>query len=398
MCPRRSGRARCRRPWRSAGVRAGCQSWVQTTTARRCCAARAASRLITGIDVGRRRATLRLPRGIGEVVLDVDDDERDTGAVAKHAQRVARGGYSTIRPLASGSRPWANAARTCRPSSGNSGRSCSRCDRRMTRLCAVSATTRITTSTPPSRSFRASRRSSAWMSVSRVSASQPARRPASRTTASHAAQVPGDRHRDLRLPARFRRDPVVQAVEQPQLGRVADRIPDPGTSARRVAGRPRHRRDMPGRMSRSCELGTLDPAQLRAGHARCDAHGSLAQAARNTRPADLLADLAPEPCRESAAVVLRVTSRRHHPMVAGRGYLPSSTVGCGSLAEHSQRIPRPSARQEGSVDGSRAQPPAVRTTGEQNSGRTGCSARWASGRGGGRVQPYADAASRMSSR
>ena len=107
------------------------------------------------------------------------------------------------------------------------------------------ATSRIR-STTPSRSLRASFRSSAWMSPRCVSASHPARRPSSATSASHAADrreraaAPRDRH--AQAPGGARR--IARGGE---AGRHRGRGRHPGTACRRIGDRRRPRRDRPDR-------------------------------------------------------------------------------------------------------------------------------------------------------
>jgi hypothetical protein len=94
-------------------------------------------------------------------------------------------------PLASGGRPPRNAARTPRVSSGKLDLRASRFWVSCLRFAAVSATSKTTMLTPPSRHFRAIRRSRAWMSTRRISASTPTTTEPSRHCASQARRSPG---------------------------------------------------------------------------------------------------------------------------------------------------------------------------------------------------------------
>ena len=83
------------------GVCSGCQSWVKTTVAP-LFAAIAISRLTVGmmaVAAGHAQPTGR----VGEVVLDVDHDERRVRVVALHDTRVSQGAIARRYPMSVGS-------------------------------------------------------------------------------------------------------------------------------------------------------------------------------------------------------------------------------------------------------------------------------------------------------
>ena len=186
---------------------------------------------------------------------------------------------------------------------------------RTARLCAVSATIRIRTSTSPSRSFSASRRSRAWTSrqpslrlasrppaVEPDTASQARRSPAIGSGTSVAHACTGGQHRP-------------EPLEEPELCGVAHRIAvriEPGAEAE-PDRQPGAADLLEGEVR---ELAALDPAELRLGHPGRGADDGLAQAVRDARLADFLAELPREPRREAATLDRWIPSGRHGPSMA----------------------------------------------------------------------------------
>ncbi len=187
------------------------------------------------------------------------------GAARTPSRRPASGGMardqrSTIE-LPPG---WRSAARSWsarRPGIGKSAASAGACPRTSRRLFRVSASSRISVSMPPSRSFRASRRSRACRSRGRVSASMATSRRSTVATASHARRSPGPGN-----------GTSVRQPTDPQPGRSAAR----GPVQRRHTGSPAPRGRANERVRARCgspapttgrRTGRCRPASARAGSA-----------------------------------------------------------------------------------------------------------------------------------
>ena len=114
---------------------------------------------------------------------------------------------------------------------------CTMCRKHPT-MAAVSATTRMSRSTSPSRSFRVRRRSSAWMSARRVSASHPARRPPGGrrhpTLAGHRSRPSGPRFATL-----FPLGACCEISRAVAAGLCHGRRRHQRTTGRRAGGQPR---------------------------------------------------------------------------------------------------------------------------------------------------------------
>lgn len=158
------------------------------------------------------RRQLRHHRQVGRVGCRATSLARIRCRTGSSRVRVCREirAHISVRKLVPGSSPSAKALRAASASPGKRRRRMSPAARSAVRMRRVSSSNRMTWSAPPSRAFRASRRSMAWTSVRAVSASIPHRHVDPLTTASHARRSPwiangtsvphaSDRsHRDLR--------------------------------------------------------------------------------------------------------------------------------------------------------------------------------------------------------